>query len=298
MSFNPNNPNGQATMANSEPVVIASNQSSIPVASSIADGADIALGAKADASASTDTGTFSLLALIKRGLVNMLKAPDSDNAVLTNTKVLPVGGRAIDVTAPTPLAVGDATMGVHDNATGAHVVLQGDLDSRYDKVTISDKCIESLWQVTRPANATPYSANDVVSDGAAHNFAGVAIVGSGYDSSGYITGLRFVTTDLNTVGKRFTLHIYDNASVGNIVVADNVAASLATSFESFKVATIDIDTVTLSAVSAVAFCNLPDLRIAFKAQGTSFSTLLTTKDAYTPTTSANYRINLLITGNQ
>ena len=31
MAYNPNNPNGQATMANSEPVVIASNQSAIPV---------------------------------------------------------------------------------------------------------------------------------------------------------------------------------------------------------------------------------------------------------------------------
>lgn len=31
MSYNPNNPNGQATMANSAPVVIASNQSAIPV---------------------------------------------------------------------------------------------------------------------------------------------------------------------------------------------------------------------------------------------------------------------------
>lgn len=31
MSYNPNNPNGQATMANSAPVVIASNQTSIPI---------------------------------------------------------------------------------------------------------------------------------------------------------------------------------------------------------------------------------------------------------------------------
>ncbi len=31
MSYNPNNPNGQATMANSAPVVIASNQTAVPV---------------------------------------------------------------------------------------------------------------------------------------------------------------------------------------------------------------------------------------------------------------------------
>lgn len=37
---------------------------------SIADGADVAEGAKADAAATTDTGTFSVIALIKRGLQN------------------------------------------------------------------------------------------------------------------------------------------------------------------------------------------------------------------------------------
>jgi hypothetical protein len=40
-------------------------------ATTIADGADVALGAKADAAASDDTGTFSLLAFIKRGLTKI-----------------------------------------------------------------------------------------------------------------------------------------------------------------------------------------------------------------------------------
>ncbi len=294
MSYNPNPANGQQNMANSQPVVVASNQSAINVTDSIV---ETAVGTPADAPAAADNSTASQIALQKRLLSKI--AVDADNAVLTNNKPVVSGGKAIDVTAPVAFTTGDAVMDVHDNATGAKVVLQGDLDSRYDKVTISDKCIESLWQVTRPANATPYSVNDVISDGAAHNFTGISLGPTGgYDGSGYITGIRFTSTDLNTVGKRFTLHIYDNTSVGNIVVADNVAASLATSFESFKVATIDIDLVAQSVVSLVAFCNLPDLRIPFKSQGTSFSALLTTKDTYTPTSSANYRINMLITANQ
>lgn len=36
MAYKTSNANGQATMANSEPVVIASNQSSIPVAGDVA----------------------------------------------------------------------------------------------------------------------------------------------------------------------------------------------------------------------------------------------------------------------
>ena len=64
MSYSPNNPNGQATMANSSPVAIASNQSAIPM--TLADGADGATGSKADAVATTDTGVFSEIALHKK----------------------------------------------------------------------------------------------------------------------------------------------------------------------------------------------------------------------------------------
>jgi len=39
-------------------------------ATTIADGADVAQGARADAAATTDTGAFSLVALVKRGLQN------------------------------------------------------------------------------------------------------------------------------------------------------------------------------------------------------------------------------------
>jgi hypothetical protein len=39
----------------------------------VADGADVALGAKADAAATTDTGTFSLIALFKRLLATGLQ---------------------------------------------------------------------------------------------------------------------------------------------------------------------------------------------------------------------------------
>lgn len=38
MSYNPNNPNGQGTMANSSPIVIASDQTKIPVAGDVASG--------------------------------------------------------------------------------------------------------------------------------------------------------------------------------------------------------------------------------------------------------------------
>ncbi len=95
MGYNPNNANGQATMANSSPVAIASNQTAVPsslasgavasgaiasgaVASgaiasgalasgSISDGASVTLGAKADAkSTATDTTAISVMSVLKQ----------------------------------------------------------------------------------------------------------------------------------------------------------------------------------------------------------------------------------------
>lgn len=55
---------GQQLMANSSPVVIASDQTAVPVSA-------VDLGLKAEAAASTDAGTFSLIALFKRLLGKM-----------------------------------------------------------------------------------------------------------------------------------------------------------------------------------------------------------------------------------
>ena len=58
---------GSALSAASLPVVIASDQSA--VATTVADGGSATLGAKADTPATSDTGTFGLIALMKRFLV-------------------------------------------------------------------------------------------------------------------------------------------------------------------------------------------------------------------------------------
>lgn len=57
---------GQKTMANGLAVTVASDQSAVPF--SVADGSDATQGAKADAAATADTGTFSVVAILKRAL--------------------------------------------------------------------------------------------------------------------------------------------------------------------------------------------------------------------------------------
>jgi hypothetical protein len=66
------------------------NASASP-AVSIADGANVTLGAKADSAATTDTGTFSLVALIKRGLQNWTSLLAKFSATAsTDTNRLPI----------------------------------------------------------------------------------------------------------------------------------------------------------------------------------------------------------------
>ena len=61
MSYSPKNANGQATMANSEPVVIASDQSAVPVSGTVT--ANIGTVATLATAAKQDTGNASLATL-------------------------------------------------------------------------------------------------------------------------------------------------------------------------------------------------------------------------------------------
>ena len=283
MSYSPNNPNGQATMANSAPVAIASNQSSIPV--TVADGADGATGSKADAVASTDNGTFSQIALIKRMLTNMIKALDVDNAPLTNTKPGIIGGKAIDVTAPTAFTVGDAVTDVHDSATGAKVVLQADTIAKFDSITISEKITVAESTLTRPNNTTVYSAGDMIGpDGSTSmiTYSGVATLASdGKDSSGYITGLYAFTSDSGLIDKTIKLVIFNGGFTQT--VTDNAGFFEQLSRIPYIVEIIDIPfSLCIGSASNSRYSN-SNLRIPYKTTGGSaLYGVLVTPDGFTP----------------
>lgn len=91
----------------------------------IADGGDVALGAKADAAATTDTGTFSLIALIKRHLdrtTNFIGPKlDTINTTIQSESIDTVAHDA-DATSANPLLVG----GYASAAAPADVSADGD----------------------------------------------------------------------------------------------------------------------------------------------------------------------------
>ena len=102
---------GAATSANALPVVIASDQAALPLPTGAATAAnqaagntalgnlDANLGAKADAAATTDAGTFSLIALLKRGLGSLTAIATSvGGATPAGTNLM--GKVGIDQTTP------------------------------------------------------------------------------------------------------------------------------------------------------------------------------------------------------
>jgi len=95
-------------------VVYVGGQAGGGAAVSVADGADVALGAKADAAASSDGGAFSLIALAKRALGNW-------TTLLARIPALSGGKVPVDVTFPGTQPV-SGTVAVAGVATAA---LQG-----------------------------------------------------------------------------------------------------------------------------------------------------------------------------
>lgn len=92
MSYSPRNPNGQATMANSEPVVIASNQSAVPVDTELP-----AAAALADATANPTTPIIAAANMIYNGTTFDRARGDITNGIdvdVTRVPTDPFGANA------------------------------------------------------------------------------------------------------------------------------------------------------------------------------------------------------------
>lgn len=100
MAYNPNNSNGQKTMANSSPVVVASDQSAVPV--SISGNQAVNLTQVSNTTTDTNSGNKSagtlrvVLATDQPQLTNkLLVTPDANSAV----NVAQVGGNSVSTSA-------------------------------------------------------------------------------------------------------------------------------------------------------------------------------------------------------
>jgi hypothetical protein len=114
MAYTPKNPNGQATMANSEPVVIASDQSAVPVSAS-----SLPLPTGAATSAKQDTGNTSL--------ATIAGAVSGTEMQVDIVGALPAGTNAIGkLAANSGVDIGDVTLTAGTDAIGK--LLPPDID--------------------------------------------------------------------------------------------------------------------------------------------------------------------------
>lgn len=111
MSYNPQNPNGQANMANSAPVVIASDQTAVPVSGSVTIGANSAVNVAQVAGTATDVNS----GLKSAGTQRVVLATDQPQ--LTNA--LKVDGSAVTqpVSGTVTANAGTGTFNIQANAS-------------------------------------------------------------------------------------------------------------------------------------------------------------------------------------
>lgn len=209
------------------------------------DGIEGPLGAAADAAASTDTGTFSVISLIKRGLQNW-------TAVLSR---LP------------------ASLGAKASAASLSVTPAS--DAQY---TLAQTGVQTRADVTRPANITAYTAGDVV--GGVLTFAGVApLAASSFAFMG--VDLRYDVAAVPSGMSTMRLHLYSATPAS--AYADNAAWDLPAGDRSAYLGYVDIGTPSdLGSTLFVANDAVGPKQLKLAAGSTSLFGYLQTVGGYTP----------------
>jgi len=180
-----------AVTATTQRVTLATDGPGVSALTSI----DSDIGAPADSAAGSDTGSFSVIALIKRGLQNWttLLGRIPSNLTVTSTRLLVDGS---GVTQP----VSDAS----------------------GSLTVDGKAYRAAVDITRPANVTTYTAGDVIGTGTGDD--AIITLSNIGPSAGFVLvqsielviGISAVPTGMTS----FRLHFYNakpNAAADNSV---------------------------------------------------------------------------------
>lgn len=161
----------------------------------IADGDDAALGAKADASATTDTGTFSLIGLFKRLLekITTLNAKDFATSAkqLADNHQVTVSNSSIPVTDNGGSLTVDGTVGA--TQSGTWTVQPGNTANttawKVDGSAVTQPVSGTFWQATQPVSLASVPSHAVTNAG---TFAVQATLQTGSNVIGSLTANQSV----------------------------------------------------------------------------------------------------------
>jgi hypothetical protein len=223
---------------------IAGAVASTKMKGTTADGDDVALGAKADAAATTDAGTFSLIALFKRLLERMT----------TLVK-----------------AAGQAAM------AGSHPVV---IASDQTAVAVKTGQILISQEITRPSDTTAYAANDVVGPTGGAAVGVLADFFSANGASGYIVKVELETDQAANVTP-FRIYFFHTAPTA---IADNAAFTLLYADVAKRIGYVDIGNMSQEGSGSTGAAGYWTGQIAAKAAAADNDLyyVIVTKSAFTP----------------
>lgn len=139
MAYSPKNANGQATMANSEPVVIASDQSAVPVSGTFYQATQPVSLASVPSHAVTNAGTFAVQ--VTSAPSTTVTATDLDIRNLTNVDVVTAELSAVDNAVLNAIEADTTTIAAKDFATEATLVTVSDNTLDVSNATVVDDAL-------------------------------------------------------------------------------------------------------------------------------------------------------------
>lgn len=211
---------------------------------------DAAIGAKADDAASSDAGTFSLIALFKRLL----------ERVTTLIKT-----------------AGQGTM------ANSHPVA---IASDQSAVAVKTTAIVKEQEITRPSNADIYAINDVVGNTGTPAVGVLTDFFSANGASGYLAKFELWTSQAANVAP-YRIHLFNAAPTA---IADNAAFTLLYADIPKYLGYIDISNMSQEGGSSTAALGLWTGQLLLKAavDSRNLHYVITTKAAFTPASAQTY----------
>lgn len=159
---------------------------------------------------------------------------------------------------------------------------------------VRGKNVSVSVEFTRPANATAYTAGDVVSNDAATtvpmNFASFARVTGG---AGYIVGARLIT-DKKSITPRIRVHLFNAADP--TLAADNVAWKELYAEEAKRIGQFDLPAMTTGTDATGSTMSRAEdltLRLPFIAVSRSVYAVLEALDGFTPASGEKFTLTLI-----
>lgn len=219
-----------------------------------ADGDDAALGAKADAAATTDAGTFSLIALFKRLLervTTLVKAP---------------GQAAMAASHPVVIASDQTAVAVK---TGQIVVSQ---------------------EITRPSDTTAYVINDVVGPTGGAAVGVLTDFFSANGASGFIAKVE-LETDQAANATPFRIYFFHTAPTA---IADNAAFALLYADVAKRIGYVDIGNMSQEGSGSTGAAGYWTGQLAAKAAAADNDLyyVIVAKAAFTPASAQKFTVKV------